>query len=109
MSFEEQILHAMQQKLLSEIKETDFTKLNCWQREELPKGFMEKLWASIDWDEVLEEVKPAIQKRICNSIIGAMETNVKTDVKKLMAVDGVRQKLRMNVYPKLMQALDGGE
>jgi hypothetical protein len=106
MTFEEQVLQAMKQKVLDEIKDTSFTKLDYGQRTTLPSGLMDKLWSSINWDEVVEQVRPAIQVRICNAIIGAMETETKTDIKKLLAVDGVRQKLRMEVYPKLMQVLD---
>lgn len=106
MTFEEQLFQAMQQKVLKEIKETTFTKLEYGQRTTLPNGLLDKLWASIDWDEVVEQVRPALQTRICNSIVGAMETETKTDIKKLLSVDGVRQKLRMEVYPKLMQILD---
>jgi len=106
MTFEEQIMQAMQSKVLKEIKDTSFTKLDYNQRTTLPQGMIDKLWASINWNEVIEQVRPEIQKRICNSIIGAMETETKTDIKKLLAVDGVRQKLRMQVYPKMMQVLD---
>jgi len=106
MTFEEQILQAMQQKVLKEIKETAFTKLDYGQRTTLPQGLLDELWSSINWDEVVKQVRPEIQTRICNAIIGAMETETKTDIKKLLYVDGVRQKLRMEVYPKLMQVLD---
>ena len=106
MTFEEQMLQAIKQKVLKKIKDTAFTKLDYNQRATLPQELVDKLWASVDWNEVVEQVRPAMQARICNSIVGAMETEIKTDTKKLLAVDGVRQKLRMKVYPRLMQVLD---
>lgn len=62
---------------------------------------------SINWEEVLEEIRPKVQTRICNSIVASMEAEIKTDIKALLSVDEVRQKLRMEVYTKLMKVLEG--
>lgn len=106
MTFEEQLMQSMQQKILKEIKSTNFIQIEYGQRQRIPDKLIEQVWQSIKWDEVIEQIRPTIQTKICNSIVGAMETETKTDVKKLLSVDGVRQKLRMEVYPKLMQVLD---
>lgn len=108
MEFEEQMLQTIQQKLLKEIKETSFTKLDYNQRFAIPQGMLDKLWKSVNWDEVIEQIRPQIQTRICNTVVGAMESEIKTDVKKLLSVDGVRQKLRMEVYPKMMEIFEEG-
>jgi len=72
----------------------------------IPKEFIANVWSEVNWTEVLEELRPEIQRRICNAIIGNMETEIKTDVKSLMSVAGVREKLRIEVYPKLMAVLN---
>ena len=105
--FEEKMITAMRNKVISEIGKTEFTRIDYQQRGVIPNTIISKLWDSVNWDEVIEELRPKMQTRICNTIAGAIETEIKTDVKKLLAVDGVRQKLRMEVYPKLMQVLDG--
>ncbi len=106
--FDKQFKQAIESKILKEIKTTTLLQggIPWGDRKSIPGEALEQIWKSVDWDEVIEAVRPEIQKRICNSIIGAMETETKTDVKKLLGVDGVRQKLRMEVYPKLMQVLE---
>lgn len=103
MSFEEEMVEEIQKVILREIKENSFLKLRYEDRKVLPDGVLEKLWDAVNWEEVIEQIRPEVQKRICNTIVGAMEAEIKTDVKKLLSVDGVRQKLRMQVYPKMMQ------
>ena len=109
LTFEEQIAREIRNSVLKEVQSTAFLRLQYEQRKVLPEGMLDKLWDSVNWDEVLEQIRPAIQTRICNTVIGAMETEVKTDVKSLLSVEGVRQKLRMNVYPELMKVLNDVE
>ena len=105
-TFEEELSLLIKDKFKSEIRKIEFTRLDYNSRKVIPDEFINKLWMQIDWDEVIQQVKPEMEKRICNSIIGAMETEIKTDVKKVMCIDGVRQKLRVEIYPRLMKILD---
>ena len=107
LSFEEQIARNIRSSVLKEVQNTAFLRLQYEQKKVLPDGLLDKLWDSVNWGEVIEQIRPAIQTRICNTVIGAMETEVKSDVKKLLSVAGVREKLRMTVYPELMKVLDG--
>ncbi len=106
MTFEEEIAREVQNSVLQEIKSNSFLRLQYNQRKVLPDGVLDKLWDAVNWDEVIEQIRPEVQKRICNTVIGSMETEIKTDVKKLLAVEGVRQKLRMEIYPKMMKIFD---
>ncbi len=108
MTFDEKFKQALEQKILKEISSTSLLNGGIpWnERKSIPSEVIEQIWGAVDWSEVIEVIRPEIQKRICNSIIGAMETETKTDIKKLLAVDGVRQRLRMEVYPHLMKVLD---
>lgn len=106
MNFEEQLMQRVMQKILQDVKTNTFIKMNYSYARAMPDTMLDKLWDSINWEEVIEQVRPAIQTRICNSIIGAMETEIKTDIKKVLSVDGVRQRLRMEIYPKLMKILE---
>ena len=106
MTFEQEIVNEIQSSILKEIKNNAFLNLKYEQRKVLPDGTIDKLWEAVNWDEVIEQIRPEIQKRICNTVIGAMETEIKTDVKKLLSVEGVRQRLRMEIYPKMMKVFD---
>ncbi|RLI68827.1 MAG: hypothetical protein DRP02_11830 [Candidatus Gerdarchaeota archaeon] len=107
--FTEKLINDIQHAIIKQVKQQNFIDIKYDERKKLPSGFIEKAWNNVDWDSVLEALKPEMEKRICNSVIGAMEAEIKTDVKKLMCVSGVRDKLRMEVYPKLMKVLDREE
>ena len=102
MNFEEQLIQKIQNRILGEIASLNLVKVDYQDRYNLPKDFVEKAWTSLDWDKVLTNVKQEMERRVCNAIIGNMETEIKTDIKKLMSVDGFREKLRINIYPKIM-------
>ena len=107
MSFEDDITQAIKSKIISDIHKIAFTKIDYKSQQTIPAEFINSVWADVDWTAVLIEIKQGIQTRICNSVIANMETEMKTDIKKLLSIDGVRQKLRVEIYPKLMQVLDG--
>lgn len=106
LTFEEQLQKAIQSRILAEVKTTAFTRLEYNQRHKVPDDILSRVWASIDWEAVMIELRPQLQTRICNAIIGNMETELKTDIKKLLAIQGVRERLRIEVYPKLMHVLE---
>lgn len=108
MTFEEDLIQRLKNNVLNHVSKVDLIQPNYGHdRKPLPKEFLDKVWAEINWNEVIETVRPEIQKRICNAIVGNMETEIKTDIKSLLSVSGVREKLRIEVYPKLMKVLDG--
>lgn len=104
--FEERIAEAIRESVLKELKTASFVNIPYADKHVVPQQVIEDLWKAVKWDEVIEEIRPAMQTRICNAVIGAMEKEIKTDVKSLMSIDGVRQKLRVDVYPALMKVLD---
>jgi hypothetical protein len=106
MSFEDEVTQQIKYKILDSIKANDLINMPYSERKSIPKEFIEKAWAQVDWDKVLELIRPEFEKRVCNAIIGNMETEIKTDVKNIMSIDGVRQKLRCNVYPEIMKVLN---
>jgi len=105
-SFEEQILQAIKNRIKDEVRKGDYTRIEHQHRKTVPLAMIEKAWGMVDWDEVIRDLRTEMQTRICNAMMGAMETEIKTDVKALMAIAGVREKLRVNVYPVLMATLN---
>jgi len=105
-NFEEKVINDIQKAVLKQVATCDFLKFEYNDKRKLPDAFINKAWDSIDWDKVIEQVREKMETKICNAIIGNMETEIKTDIKSLLSVDGVRQKLRIEVYPKLMKVLN---
>ena len=106
MTFDEQVMQTIKNSILQQLSKEVVVKVDYQQRQSIPKEFIEKVWADVDWSAVIAQIKPEIQNRICNAIVGNMETEIKTDVKSILSVDGVRQKLRMQVYPQIMAILN---
>ncbi len=106
MSFEEQLTKSIKSKIIQEIGKTDILNISYQDRKQIPQDLIDKVWNSIDWSEVIEQIRPNVQTRICNSIIGNMEAELKTDIKKVLGVEGVRERLRMEIYPKIMNVLN---
>lgn len=106
MTFDEQVMQTIKNNILRQLSKEIVVKVDYQQRQAIPKEFIEKVWADVDWSAVIAQIKPEVQNRICNAIVGNMETEIKTDVKSILSVDGVRQKLRMQVYPQIVAILN---
>lgn len=106
MTFEEELIETIKRKVINDVSQEKFTDLSYNQRIPLPDELITKIWDSIKWDDVIDVIRPEIQTRVCNAILGAMGTEIKTDVKKILSIDGVRQRLRAEVYPKIISILD---
>ena len=106
MKFEDQIVQAVKARMIKQITEVNL--LERWQHGsgyKIPEDTIQKAWDGIDWQEVINTITPQLQDKICQTIVHNMMTETKTDVKKLMAVEGMRDKLRMEAYPKIKEIL----
>ena len=105
-NFEQQVTDQVQKRILASIKEIDF--LDRWKHGQLtiPNDVIQKAWNGINWEEVVDYVKEELQNKVCKTIVENMLTETKTDVKSLLSIDGVRQKIRMEAYPKIKEVLD---
>lgn len=106
MTFEQQVTDQVQKRILASIKEINF--LDRWKQEQLqiPPDVIQKAWNNINWVEVVDYVKGELQNKVCQTIVQNMMEETKTDVKHLLSVEGVRQKIRMEAYPKIKEVLD---
>jgi len=107
--FAEKLINDIQNSILKDVQKITFLKVDFNSKKTIPTEFIESAWRKVDWDSVLMRVTENLETRICNAIVSGLESELKTDVKKLMSVSGVREKLRMQVYPELMKVLDGKE
>ena len=103
--FEEKMQRSVQNAILKQIQDCRFIDHHHSMKKGVPQSIVDKAWAEIDWDFVASEIKGILQNAICSVVVESMLTEVKTDTKKVLAIDGVRQKIRATAYPKIMQAL----
>jgi len=105
-NFEQQVTDQIQKRILESIKEINF--LNVWKQGQLtmPNDVIQSAYNNIDWAEVIDYVKNELQNKVCKTIVKNMLTETKTDVKKLLSVAGIREKIRMEAYPKIKEVLN---
>ena len=104
--FEQEIQKSIHKQILDNIQDVRFLQYNHGTAKTVPEKVVQAVWDSVDWEEIINTVKPEIERRICNSLIASIETEIKTDVKKLLSISSVREELRMKVYPKLIAVLN---
>lgn len=102
----ENITKAIENRIIKDIGETRFLDNHCRYSVSIPKGLVDKVYAAIDWDAVVAQSIGKIQDRICAVIAESMLSEIKTDSKKVLAIEGVRERLRAQAYPKIMDALN---
>jgi dihydrodipicolinate reductase len=105
MNFEDQMFEKVQQTLLKQIGDCRLIEYHHSNKRDIPEDIVQKAWASIDWDEVIKNIRNDLQDRVCQTVVQNMLTEVKTDVKKIMSIEGVREKIRMEAYPVIKKAI----
>lgn len=108
-TFEEQIIGEVKSAILQQIKDCRYIEYHHSKKKNVPENIIEKAWDSINWNDVINNVKIELQKTICATIVQNVLTEAKTDVKKILSIQGVRQKLKVEAYPKIMKVLEETE
>jgi len=106
MTFEEQLTERIQQAMLKQVSDIRLVDYSAC-RMQVPEDLIQRAWDTIDWDDTLDTIKDRLQESICSVVVNSMLTEMKTDTKKILAIEGVRQNIKETVYPRLMRALDG--
>ncbi len=65
MTFDEQVMQTIKNSILQQLSKEVVVKVDYQQRQSIPKEFIEKVWADVDWSAVIAQIKPEIQNRIC--------------------------------------------
>jgi len=109
MTFEEEMIQRVQNALLEQIRSCRFIEHHHIDRKSVPQDIVQKAWDGLDWEGILQEVSEQLNKQVVSLIVNNMITETKTDVKKLLAVQEVREQLRLKAYPKILEVLEGNQ
>jgi pimeloyl-CoA synthetase len=105
-NFEEKVQAKLQETILKQIADCRYVEYQHSQKRGVPDDIISKAWEAIDWEEVVTYVRKEIQDKVCQTIVQNMLTEVKTDVKAILSVEGVRQKIRMEAYPIIKKIIE---
>lgn len=98
--FSEDILQALQHGIVKSIEQqaTSLVTLPPYnQRPTLPADVVQKVYALINVDQVLDSLRAEINERVATMICQNMLEELKTDVKKVLSHEPTRLRLRMIV------------
>lgn len=110
MDFEQELASAIRKQIIKQVADVRFIGYGSGGNgKNLPANIIEQVWAGIDWPTVVKDVSAITHDRVCSLIVQSVLTEIKTDVKKVLSIEGVREKLRHEAYPKIMQVLDGAK
>lgn len=98
-------VQAIEGALLKQISDCRFIEHHHPKKRHVPEDIVDQVWSGIDWDRVVSVVTEQLQDRIASTIAQAMITEAKTDAKAVLSIEGVRQRLRAEAYPKIMESL----
>lgn len=105
MTFEEQMAQAVRNSVIKQISQARFVDPYGQKQGKVPENIVDMAWASVDWDDVTKQIKQQIQDSICSVVVQSMLTEIKNDTKSILSIQGVRQKIKAEAYPKIMSAL----
>jgi len=105
MNFEEQIQKQVQETILKQIGECRLVDYHHSNKKQIPSKILEEAWSNINWKDVITYVTKELQDKVAQTIVQNMLTEVKTDVKSILSVEGVRQKIRMEAYPIIKEVI----
>ena len=105
MNFEDQIINQVQKTILKQISDCRIIEYHHKNKKHIPDDILQKAWDGINWDEVVEYVTREIQDKVCQTIVANMLTEVKTDVKSILSIEGMRKKIRAEAYPKIKEVI----
>lgn len=100
---------ALRDSILKQVRDVRLVDQFPKERKRIPQEIVDRIWEQLDWDEIVRVVSEKIQDSIAASITNSMITEAKTDVKAVLSIQGVRQRLRAEAYPKIMQVLNDHE
>lgn len=101
--FEKTIMEAAQRSVVKMFNEGNLVMPDYANRVKIPPEFVSQVYALIDWQAVLESLRPKINEFVATKITHAMTEELGNDVKRILSHEPTRLRLRMVVASELDQ------
>ena len=111
--FEADLMNSVKCSMVKQIASTDFVKIDYNDRAKLPADFMEKAWALVDKEEVLQKLATRLETELVDRLVNQMAAELATDIKQILSVkerrEAVRSVVRENIdkLTKVLALPDG--
>lgn len=102
MNFEEKLINAFEKKILNEIESGYNISVGCT-RYSLPDEVIQEVYQNVDMNKVKKLLIEHIEEIIAQQIINSMMTEIKNDVKKIVATKQIREDMQYYLRKQMEQ------
>lgn len=99
--FEKAVIDAAQQSIVKMFNDGNLVMPDYANRVKLPADLVQKVYTLIDYEAVLELLRPKINELVATKITHALTEELTNDTKKLLSHEPTRLRLRMVVANEL--------
>lgn len=103
MNFEEKLINVFEKKILNEV-ESGYNINVGYTRYSLPDEVIQEVYQNIDMNKVKKLLTERIEEIIAQQIINSMMTEIKTDVKKIVATKQIREDMQYYLRQQMDKA-----
>jgi hypothetical protein len=104
LTFEQEILRAARHSIVKMFNEGSFVMPDYANRMKVPTDLVTRVYGLIDYDTVIQILRPKINEMIADRIAAAMSQELTGDVKKVLSHEPTRLRLRLAVMNELEKA-----
>lgn len=106
--FEREIVAAAKASIIKLFRDGGVVAPDYANRVKVPADLANRVYALIDYEQVLTELRPMINQMVADTIVASIASELKVDVKKALSHEPTRLRLRA-VVSQEMDALVHGE
>lgn len=104
MTFEERIVEAVENAVIHDIRQYNTVQFKKFM---LPDDVIEDVYRHVDMEKIKQYLTENIEQLIAKKIVNSMMAEVATDVKQIIATKAIREDIRYYLRQKMEQAMQG--
>jgi len=104
-TFEQKLLASAQQQILKMFSDGSLVMPDYANRIKIPADLVQKIYSLIDYDQVLELLRPKINELVAKKILHVLTEELSADVKKTMSTGPIRDKLKATLTVELAKVV----
>lgn len=104
LTLEQEILRAARRSIVKLFADGSFVMPDYSNRLQVPANLVQRVYGLIDYDAVIEALRPKINELVADRIAAALSQELTGDVKKVLSHEPTRLRLRLAVMNELEKA-----
>lgn len=105
-NFEQKLINVIQEKVIKDILKQDLVKVDYSDRFQVPSGFLNEIYKSLDLEKIKERLKERLEEEMADKIANKLITEYSNDIKQIMSNKELREELRHYAMGKIRGITD---